>query len=121
MLVSTKLKASPLGVRINQGSLKATTVDAELFSILSNHMIRVSAPHPRRREGQNSAQLTTILCGYLVPFVWVPGSFCTPLLPAIRCVRRIWCSEIAVCESMPLPVQTSSEGLKNGMGGKKSK
>ena len=42
----------------------------------------------------------------------------TPLLPAIQCVRHIWCSKIAVCESMPLPVQTSSEGLKNGMGGK---
>lgn len=75
MLVSTKLKASPLGGRINQGSLKATTVDAQLFSILSNHMIRVSAPHPQRREGPSSAQLTTILCGYLAPFVWVPGSF----------------------------------------------
>lgn len=38
-------------------------------------MIRVSAPHPQRREGPGSAQLTTILCGYLAPFVWVPGSF----------------------------------------------
>lgn len=27
---------------------------------------------------------------------------------------RIWCTEIAVCESMPLPVQTSSVGLKKG-------
>lgn len=51
------------------------------------------------------------------PFAWL-CSRQTPLLPAIRCVRRIWCSEIAVCESMPLPVQTSSEGLKNGMGEK---
>lgn len=52
-------------------------------------------------------------------FAWL-CSRQTPLLPAIRCVRHIWCCKIAVCESMPLPVQTSSEGLKNGMG-KKSK
>lgn len=69
MLVYSKLKASPLSGRINQGSLKATIVDMQLFSILSNHMIRVSAPHPQRREGPSSAQLTTILCGYLAPFV----------------------------------------------------
>lgn len=75
MLVYSTLKASPLGRRINRGCLKATTVDAQLFSILSNHMIRVSAPHPQRREGPSSAQLTTILCGYLASFVWVPGSF----------------------------------------------
>ncbi|KAF3686435.1 hypothetical protein EXN66_Car002107 [Channa argus] len=54
---------------------------------------------------------------FLYAFSWL-CSRQTPLLPAIRCVRRIWCSEIAVCESMPLPVQTSSEGLKNGMGKK---
>lgn len=75
MLVHSTLKASPLGRQINRGCLKATTFDAQLFSILSNHMIRVSAPHPQRREGPSSAQLTTILCGYLASFVWVPGSF----------------------------------------------
>ncbi len=41
-------------------------------------MIMVSAPHPQCREGQSSAQLTTILCGYLAPFLWVPGSFFLP-------------------------------------------
>lgn len=70
--VSSTLKASPLGGWINRGSLKATTVDAQLFSILSNHVIRVSAPHPQRREGPSSALLTTILCG-------VPGSFCVSI------------------------------------------
>lgn len=69
------IKGISSGRTVNRGSLKATTADAELFSILSNHMIRVSAPHPQRREGPSSTQLTTILCGYLAPFVWLPGSF----------------------------------------------
>ncbi len=45
-----------------------------------------------------------------------------PLLLSPREARRasrIWWAEIAVCESMPLPVQTSSEGLKKE--GEKSK
>lgn len=64
-LVHNLFQASPSGWRINRGSLKPTAVDAQLFSILSNHMIRVSAPHPRCREGPANTQLTTILCGYL--------------------------------------------------------
>lgn len=69
ILVHSTLKSPRLSCRINQGSLKATTAETQLFSILSNHMIRVSAPHPQCREGPGSAQLTTILCGYLASFV----------------------------------------------------
>lgn len=52
---------------------------------------------------------------FLPPLCFLAVLPTDPLLPAILCVRRIWWSEIAVCESMPLPVQTSSEGLKKGM------
>lgn len=72
----------------------------------------ISAPQPH----PPLPFLFNVVLSLPLPFLLSSPCSCqAPLLPVFLRVRHIWCSEIAVCESMPLPAQTSSEGLKNRM------